>query len=441
MSVLRLIQSAVLVSGACAVAGAARAEPQVQSGLAAVDLFALADRAREAGRSGDAEAIYEALSHDPDPDLRAEARFRKGLMLAELGRDAEAATAFQQLLEEKPDSPRVRLELATVLARMGDEAGARRQLEQAQTAGLPPDVALVVDQFANALRSRKALGGFIEVALGADTNINRATDAKTLDTIIAPLTLSEDARAQAGLGAKLSGQAYARTQLRPGLAILGRLSGQGEFYGRSQFDDMSVSAFVGPELTLPRDRLRPAVGASFRFYGNSIYARTQSATINWLHSIGTQAQLDSTVTISRADYAINDLQDGWIYDAAGTYERTLGPRAGLSASLSAARQSARSRGYSTTSGGANVLLWRNLGHLTVFGSVGARRLEADARLFLFPVPRKEWFHRAMAGATFGKAIFAGFTPVSRIIFERNSSTVGIYDYHRLGLELGLARTF
>lgn len=437
----RVTLYAVLLWAPCAVPAAAAADPRVQSGLTAVDLFAVADRAREAGRTADAAAIYDALSQNPDPDVRAEARFRKGVMLAELGRDGEAATTFQQLLDEKPDSPRVRLELAAVLARMGDEAGARRQVKQAQAAGLPPDVALVVDQFANALRSRKAIGGFIEFALAVDTNINRATDAKTLDTIIAPLTLSEDARAQSGVGAKLSGQAYARAQLRPGLAILGRLSGQGEFYEESQFDDQSLSAFIGPELTLRRDRLRPAVGASFRFYGNSIYARTQTATINWLHSLGSRAQLDATITISRADYAKNDFQDGWIYDGAATYERALGARAGLSLSLSAARQSARSQAFSTTSGGTNALLWRNVGDWTLFGSVGVRRLKADGRLFPFPMPRKEYFYRAMAGASFRKAAFAGFAPVSRITFERNSSTVGIYDYHRLGFELGLTHAF
>lgn len=419
----------------------AAAAQHVEAGLSAVQLFTLADRAKSEGRFADAETIYDALARDPDPEIRAEARFRKGMMLADLARLVDAATAFRALLDEKPDSPRVRLELARVLARMGDESGARRQVRQAQAAGLPPEVAIVVDQFANALRSRKSVGGSIEFALMPDSNINRATDAKTLDTILAPLTLSEDAQAQSGIGAKISGQAYARHHLRQGLALLGRASAQAELYGKSQFNDVSVSVLIGPEFLLPKDRLRPAAGLTYRFYGQDLYARTASATVNWLHSAGRIAQVDTTVTVSRSDYARNDLQDGWIYDLSSAYERALTQRSGGSLSASVNRQTARDPGYATTSGGTTALYWRDMGKMTLFASAGLRHLEADARLFLFKRKRSEWLYRATLGAAFRQAAVAGFAPVLRAVVERNDSTVGIYDYKRIGLELGLTRAF
>jgi len=164
--------------------------------LSAVDLFALADRARAAGKVAEAIVLYDALARDPNAEIRAEARFRKGMALADAKRWREAALAFRGLLDEQPGATRVRLELARVLAALGDESAARREVRQAQAAGLPDDVALTVDQFARALRSPKTLGGSIEVALAPDSNINRATAARTLDTVIAPLTLSRDARAR-----------------------------------------------------------------------------------------------------------------------------------------------------------------------------------------------------------------------------------------------------
>jgi len=219
----------------------------------------LLDLARASVRVLEPALAVEAEREERDePEVRAEARFRLGMMLADQKRYTDAAVTFRALLDEKPNAARVRLELARVLALMGDESGARKQLRQAQAAGLPPQVAVVVDQFANALRSRKTLGGWVEVALAPDTNINRATDAKVLDTVIAPLTPSKDARAQSGLGFKLSGQGYARVRLGSSLSLLPRLSGSGVVYRQSQFNDISTSAQFGLEWLKGKDRWQPA---------------------------------------------------------------------------------------------------------------------------------------------------------------------------------------
>lgn len=137
----------------------------------------------------------------------------------------------------------------------------------------------------------------------------------------------------------------------------------------------------------------------------------------------------------------NRLQDGWIYALGTSYERAFDARPGGSFALSAARQTARDPGYATTSGGATLLYYREVGATTVFGSAGVNRLEADERLFLFPERRKEWLLRVNVGATFRKAAFAGFAPLVRATYEHNSSTVGIYDYDRRAIEFGITRAF
>jgi len=43
--------------------------------------------------------------------------------------------------------------------------------------------------------------------------------------------------------------------------------------------------------------------------------------------------------------------------------------------------------------------------------------------------------------TMRKLTVAGFAPVFRVRYERNSSTVGIYDYKRLAGEVGITRAF
>ena len=409
--------------------------------LSAVDLFRIADTARAKGKIADAEAIYDALARDPNPEVRAEARFRHGMLLAGLKRYRRAAVLFRAILDEKPGATRVRLELARVLAAMGDEAGARRQLRQAEAAGLPPEVAVVVNQFGNALHSAQRLGGSLQLAVAPDSNINRATSATTLDTIIAPLTLSQDARQRSGLGFEGGGQAVARLALAPNLDLVPRVSGQGDLYGDKEFDDISGSATLGLEWRLGGDRISPSVGQTWRWYGGALYARTQAVTVDWIHPMGPRAQLEAQATVGRARYDINSLQDGGLYAGSVSYERALTPKLGASLTLDVTRQSADDPGYATWSGGGSVLAWRDLGRTTVFLSGGVHRLEGDARLFLFPERRLEWLYQAGAGATLRRFTWKGFAPVFRVNLERNQSTVGLYDYQRVVTSFGITGAF
>ena len=415
--------------------------PTAASGLSAGQIFALADQAKDNGRPEDALTFYAALAGDPDREVRAEARFRRGMLLAETRRYADAAVAFRALLDEKPDATRVRLELARVLALMGDDAGARRAVRQAQATGLPEDVAATVDQFARALRSARPFGGSVQVALAPDSNINRATQARTLNTVIAPLTLSRDARARSGLGVKLAGQGYARLPVTTNLSVLPRASALGSFYRDGEFNDVSASALVGLEWRRGRDRWSPSVGFTRRWYAGDAYARTRSATLDWLHPLGRQAQLVVHGGAAKSDYLRNDLQDGGLFDVAVGYERAASARSGYGVALSGYRQTARDPGYATVSGGIALSAWQDIGRTTFLVTTGASRLEGDKRLFLFPERRREWLLTSSVSATLRQLAVRGFAPTLRLAIERNTSSVGLYAFRRVAGDIGLARSF
>lgn len=410
-------------------------------GISAAQLLNLAEEAEHNNDLSAAQSIYRALAQDPNLDVRNEARFRHAQLLVRARKLTDAAVLYRKILDEKPEAARVRLELAALLSRLGDLSGARHELRQAQAGGLPPEVAQVVNQYVAALRSLKPWGGSIELALAPDSNINRATDAKTLDTVIAPLDLSRDARERSGLGLKGSGQLYARANLNKDLTLVPRVSGQGTFYRQDQFNDVSGSAQLGLEWRLKSDRFTPSAGYTWRWYGGDLYARTRSFNIDWLHPAGKRGQLDTNLGISRARYVRNGLQDGVIYNGSVSYERALTARSGGSVSLSANRQTARDAGYATASGALGVVYWHDMGKFTVFGTVTLSRLEADKRLSLFPERRREWYGRGGLGSIFRQIQVAGFSPVVRIAYERNWSTVGIYDFKRVVTDVGITRSF
>jgi hypothetical protein len=174
-----------------------------------------------------AEAALRALTGNPDRAIRNEARFRLAKLLAgPLKRKAEAAVLLRHILDEQPNAAPVRLELARLDAEMGHMGAAGRELRAAQAIGLPPEVSRAVRFYQQALDAMRPIGGSIEVAIAPDSNVNRATSASSLNTVIGDFALSRDAQATSGIGVVARGQTFARMPLDPQVTLLARLSGR-----------------------------------------------------------------------------------------------------------------------------------------------------------------------------------------------------------------------
>jgi len=416
-------------------------EEQAPVTLSAAELFAFADSARNSGDLATAEKAYRALVENPDAEIRSEARFRLGMLLSALGRNSDAALQFRAILDEKPDAQRVRLELARVLAQMGDLAAARRELRAAQAGELPPEVAQIVDRFSAALRANKPFGASFQVALAPDSNINRATRSDTLGTIIGDFTLSEDAKARSGIGLSLDGQAYFRTGIDRNAQLLARVSASGDLYRDNDFNDFSLGVQAGPEIASGQDRINLTGGIAWRWFGGTHYTTVVSTQIDIAHPLTRTAQLRGRVGVGFIDNRRNALESGESYSLSLGYERALSNRAGLSLNVAGFSQAAADPGYSTASGQAAIGGYREIGRVTLAGSLSYSHLEADKRLFLYPRRRSDDQYRATLGATFRKLTVAGFAPVVKLSVECNRSSIEIYDYRRLAAEFGIARAF
>lgn len=409
--------------------------------VSADQLLSIADRARNAGDSAMAEKAYRALFADPSVEVRSEARFRLAMMFVALRRFPEAAVLLREILDEQPGAQRVRLELAGVLELMGDEAGARRALREAQAGGLPPDVARLVDRYSAALRAQKPLGASIDIALAPDSNINRATRSDTLGTVLGDFDLDKDAKQQSGIGLALRGQGYARLQLGKGTNLFGRIAGSADLYRDGTFNDFSLAAAIGPELRVGADRLSLEAGGVWRWFGGQVYSQAWTVGLNYFHPLGRKAQLRGTASVAFVDNRLNQIQDGQTYSALLSYERAVSNRGGIGVTLSADRQALRDPGYSTWVGQATLFGYRELGPLTLVATLGYGRLKADERLLLFPETRTDRLYRASLGAEFRNFRIGTFAPLVRATFERNRSTTEINDFRRVRTEIGITRTF
>jgi hypothetical protein len=410
--------------------------------LSAAQMFALAYEARDRGDASLAEAIYRAMFVDSSSDIRLEARFRLAKLEAKRGNLGRAAILLRQIVDQRPAAAPARLELAGLLERMGDKDGAWRQVRAIHAAGLPPNVARLVDRYSEALRAQRRFGASFEIALAPDSNINRATRSDTLGTVLGDFQIAEEGKARSGTGLSLHAQAYRRLPLGGGDAsLLVRLTGLADLYKAKKFNDIAADLAVGPELNLGRDRLQLELGATQRWYGQKRFMRSARAAATLSHPLGSRTLLRMSGSAALVDNQLNDLQDGKTFSGQIGIERALTPTTGVAASFGIDRQSLKDPGYSTTGWRGGLTLWRDIGRmtLTLGGELG--RLQADERLTLFPHKRTDRYSRFSVGATFRQLQFRGFAPVARFSIERNRSSVEFYDYRRTRTEIGVVRAF
>jgi len=410
--------------------------------MTSAELFAFADTARDRGEFALAETAYRALSTNPSLELRTEARFRLGMMLADrMGRLRAAAIEFRRILDEKPDAVRVRLELARIQARLGRLGDARRELRAAEAAGLPPEVERLVRFYAASLKETKPLGGSIELALAPDSNINRATRSDTVGTVIGNFTLNDDAKARSGLGLAVRGQVYARAPVTSGASLLLRANVSADLYRDPQFHDVLIGVQAGPEMAIGKDRLTLSAGPLFRWYGAAPYSTTVSGTANVIHPLDAKAQLRIEGAFARTINHRNALQTANITAASIAYDRALSARFGGGVQLNASRTLARDPGYSDVTAGASAYAFRELGRTTVVVNAGFSRLESDRRLGLYPLRRLDNRLTIGASATWRALQWKGLAPLTRLTWERNASTLELYRYTRVAAQFGITSAF
>ena len=409
--------------------------------LNAGQMLKLAESAETKADAATALAIYAALEQNPDPDIRAEARYRHAKQLLAQSRNRDAALLLRRLLDEKPDAVVPRLELAHALQLLGDPDAALRELRAAEASGLPPAVARIVDRYSQALRASRPMGASLEVALAPDSNINRATRSNTLGTIFGDFDIDEQSKAKSGMGLSLNGQVYRRLPLGGGTNFVVRLTGVGNIYRKMEFNDIAADLGAGPEFRIGRNQLNLEVGATQRWYGQKPFTRLVRVGALWTRPIGGQMQMRLTGTAALVDNKVNNLEDGKSYGGRVELERALSSTMGIGLNMSLDREALKDPGYSTTGWRAGLIGWRDVGRMTLTAEAQFGKLQADERLALFPDKRSERYTLFSLGSTFRQLTFRGFAPIARFSIERNKSTIEFYDYKRTRSEIGVVRAF
>jgi hypothetical protein len=402
--------------------------------VTSTELLGAADKLRTEGRDDAADVLLRGLFNDPSTDIRLEARFRYARSLRVRRRYADAIAQLDRILLERPSAAPVRVELATALELSGDHARSLREFARVQAGALPPDLAREIDQVVSTLRSSRPFGGSFEIGIAPDSNVNGATDARTIIIGGLPFELDRDARRRSGLGLGSSGQLFWRRPLAGETKLVVDATGRGVFYRDHDLNEGNLQISVGPEFA---DRLRPALFAARRWYLGRGYSSSYGANVQWLKPIARQTALDLSARVERVEVQRSALTDGTSYTASGAVEHAFRPTLFARVSVSANRYQARSPAFTTTSLGTGALIAKDLGRVSIYGQLAYSHLRADG-LFLGERRREDRFDLG-GGFSLRRFRILGASPVVRVTHVRSRSTVSLYDATRTRVEAALSR--
>lgn len=305
-----------------------------------------------------------------------------------------------------------------------------------------PEVKTNIDQYLAAIVRLKQWSSDVAIALAQDTNVNGATSVHQVDIYGLPFTLSDNARQKSGAGVAVDiGGEWAPLISDNMKAKLGGHVHRLE-YGGSSFDDMTVSTYAGPEFLLPRWQIDTLVTGFRRWYGNTPYNQGVGGRAAVGYALLRGAQFGSAIDVQTVTYRQVPDQNGTVTSGNLEATYTISPSSFVRVSGGEASQSAK------VSALADTTRWVTLDYYQDLPWGFSANIEPafawtryNAPLAAFGVTRADNIWAARFDVLNRRIEYGGFAPRLSFIYTRQSSTIALYRYSRMQVQIGLTRQF
>jgi tetratricopeptide (TPR) repeat protein len=394
----------------------------------------------EAGQIDTAKLVLAHVLETNPNDLQA--HFLRGLIAVSEMRYDDAIADFRFILVAEPNQERVRLELGRAFFLAADYENAERNFRFARAGGLPDEAKGNVDQYLGTIERLKRWSYNIGFSAAQDTNVNGATSIHQIDIYGLPFTLSDNARQKSGAGIALDvGGEWSPLLFGNTKARLGGQIHRVE-YGGSAFDDMTVSAYAGPEYLLPRWQFDTLVTGFRRWYGNTPYSQGLGGRVGARFAVIPQLLLGTSLDFQAVTYRQITEQNGSFFgaNADATYIVTPSSLVRLSGGIGTLTAKVSSLASTT-----QWIAFDYYQDLPLGFSAGIEPAFSwthyNAPLDAFGVTREDQLWAARLDVLNRRIEYRGFAPRLSFIYANQSSTIALYRYSRTQVQIGLTRQF
>ena len=353
-----------------------------------------------------------------------------------------AIRRFRRILVSEPTAVRVRLEMGRTFFLMGRFGESRRQFLYARAGKLPKPVLANVDRYLNAIRQRKTFSYGVAVAVTPDTNLNAGTATDTISLYGLPFQLSPKAKANSGVGLAID----ANFEWAPRIANTTKLRIGAQLhrsqYRQAEFDDMTVTLYTGPNVTLHRWDLNLLGNVSRRWYGNRGYATAYGPSADATYFLTPHLGIGLNVNASQVDYDLNTLQNGLGKSAGLSFFYTPTAASFVRGAISMGRQDARLSAYAFDSRQLGLSYVREFaGGLTAGFAPTFTVINYASPLAAFAATRRDRQYAVQLSLLNRRIDFHGLTPRIAYTFIDNKSNIDLFTFRRNRLEIGFTSSF
>ncbi len=416
---------------------------------------AVLDQARQMMANRNAKAAFDLLSPleaqragDPEFD------YALGIAALDSGNPTRAIFALERVLAVNPNHPQARAEIARAYFTVGETQTAKREFQAVQRQKPPAEVSAIIDKFLEAIdrasaSDRPQLRGYLEVAVGHDTNVNAATGSSQ---IAIPAfggglsTLSPAGVKASDYFTTLAGGVSFRYPLTPGLAAVGGISAAQRLnWSEKNFDTGSYGGNVGVVLTRGDNTYTAAVQAESFQVDYSRFREAVGGVVQWQHNIGSNSQASAYAQFTELRYPGQDQRNANRYVGGVAYARALGGSyepvayAGLYIGTEDERQAGVPYFghdlYGVRAGGQISVNSKTV----AFAGASYEQREYGGPDPFFLVSRTDKQANFSVGVNY--VPYKSWTVTPQLAFTRNNSNIVINDYERTIISISVRRDF
>lgn len=412
-----------------------------------------ADQLIKSGKSKEAYMLLEPQQSlragDPDYD------YLLGIAALDSGKPNEAIFALERVLAVNPKHLQARAEIARAYFATGEKVASRQEFEAVQSQNPPKEVSATIQRFLDAINQGQGgettkLGGYLEAAVGSDSNVNSATGSNQIAIPAfggAVATLNATGVETRDTFATVNGGANVRHALSAEWSVFGGANFNDRMNSSQHiFNTRGLDGNVGLNWTQAEDSYSAALQLQSFDVDSKRYRDGTGMTLQWqrdLRNSGSQAS--SYIQYTDLKYPGQSVRNANRYVLGAAYASAVGSSntsvvyLGLYAGEEKEKQSGvpylGHKLYGVRTGGETEIHAQT----KLFGSVSveSRRYGGDDPFFL--VTRKDTQSDLKVGINYVMDKVWTLTPL--LSYTKNKSNIIITDYKRSMFSLGLRRDF
>lgn len=375
--------------------------------------------------------------------------FIQGRLLRARGRTAEAIGVYRDLLAQRPNYDRVRLELAQTLAQHGEDESARHHFELLLGANASSrEVDQTVRAFIDTLDGRRRWNATAYVTVAPSTNVNQGTNQDVVMLNGLPFAINAGARRTSGVGLVAGAQAGYQLPLATSLDLVFAGGGQTKVYRDSSFNDAIINASVGPRWRFNNGSVGVYATSDYRWIAGDVYGKGIGGLVSGYLRLSQRDAVHGSVACSRrlfdTAWAGSDLsyQDGHVCSVDGRIEHAMTSTTSVRV-LGGVGQERTGRVHLNNNhwyAGAGVFSELPLGVSMYFEGKYTRR-DYEGIFPAMGVGRLDGRWDLAVNLTKRDLNIFGFAPMLQYTFTHNVSNVGLYDFDAHSVNVTLTKKF